>query len=244
MTNMKEAAIEAAKLTDVKAAVLADLIADINRECSSLCAKNSTSLFKLSKATNLANFSAVSQEQELCQDTPIFLTLLKAAAVNQDQLQKNKLKTEEVLVHGITTAAGILLYCRSQQMNTIQMMTALQLQHGGASQTAMERLHKRFLCVSPNLVTSLQDQFAINFDQEVRVWEAELLKERSVEAEYVSVIGTADHDEAVKRLEAFNKLRHPGYALVGDNVDLRVRMLQIIYFLYLCSKSYLLYTGL
>ena len=222
MGDKNRAISEVLNLPDVKAAATRLVAEDVQRECANLCSESESSLFRLSTPDELSEFSASDQEQELNRRAPTFLTFLNAAGKNLDQLQKNKLKTDSVVQHGIMSAAGVLLYCRSQNMNSNQMMTALALHQGGASQKTFERLHKRFLCVSYCNMTTLQDNFAADFDKEVIEWAEQMLQDRELQEELKALLQTADAAEAQKRIDEFNKKRHPGYIVLGDNVDIRV----------------------
>ena len=211
------------QLPDVRAAMMKETVRDIQRECAALCRKDSTSLFKLKSPKDIKCFSAVEQEKELVKDAPTFLTMLNAAANNSKQLQQNKLKTAESVVHGTMSAAGVLLNCRSMHMNALQTLTALTLHEGGANNKTFDRLQRRFMSIGHKSLISLQDQLCEGFDSEVRKWQEDVVKESAAEAELVDILQKSpDNDEAESRLEKLTKTRHPGYMLVGDNVDVKV----------------------
>lgn len=213
---------EVASISHVQAVVEDTIAKEIRRECEQLCSKESTSLFKMSSADDLLRFSANDQDDELKSKAPKFRSFLMAAACNTRQLPKNKLKTPETITHGTMAAAGVLLNCRSQLMNSHQMMTALQLHQGGATQKTFDRLQKRFLCVNHQLMYNVQDQFAEGFDDEVREWQTRIVQDKIKEEELKTLLNTADHDEAKRRLDELNETRQDSYTPIGDNVDIRV----------------------
>ena len=105
------------------------------------------------------------------------------------------------------SAAGVLLNCRNQKLSAVQTMSALQIKRSGAGSKAFERLNHRFLSVSYKTCLSVQNQLGVDFDSQVLEWK------NQVESEY--------KDEAMSGSRTARK--HPGYRLVGDNVDIIIK---------------------
>ncbi len=93
------------------------LVNTVVKEVTNLCSPNNPSLFRGANLKDLRKFSYAEQHQELQDKSPLLSAVLHAAAESQG-LQRNVRKTRETLIPGITTAAGIILNCRSQTMNT------------------------------------------------------------------------------------------------------------------------------
>ena len=157
--NDQTSTVAAAFSPGVKAKVLEEIVKDVQRECKQMCAKDSNSIFKKSTPEDLSNWSYDEQEHELLVCAPILITILNAAGKNEQNLLMNKKKTEDVVRKGIVEAAAVLLYCRSQDMNAHQTLTALQLHAGLATQMTFDRLHKRFLCMEHHMISRLQDRY-------------------------------------------------------------------------------------
>ena len=173
----------------------------INAECTAIIS-NHQSLFKRTDEGALQNFSVSQQEEELKSDAPYFFNSIQAAAVDKTALEKATVKSYETILPGIMTGVGTLLFCRSSQANAHAMLTALTLKRGGANSATFTRLNQRGLSVSYDTIIRTQDKLAESHDAKVLEWA------RTVAEEHAN--GTDP------------KERHPGYQLVGDNVDIRV----------------------
>lgn len=103
------------------------------------------------------------------------------------------------------SAAGVLLNCRNQKLSAIQIMSALQIKRSGAGSKAFARLNHRFLSVSYKTCLNWQNQLGANFDSQVLDWKNQVESECKEEA----TSGTPRN--------------HPGYRLVGDNVDIMIK---------------------
>ena len=221
------------EISDVKEHAVSTVAKDVKRECASLCKTNTNSLFKQSSAESLANWSYENQELELNVTSPTFLTILQAAGTPKG-VEKNKKKTHEVVRAGLMTAAGVILHTRNKFMNAHQMLTALILKQGGAGEKAFRRLSSRFLCVGLNTADRALDEMCVDYDLPVRNWAIELINDREEEGRIQQQLTTAVEkndkktaEEVRKKLNEHNEKRHPGFQLVGDNVDMRINVRQM-----------------
>ena len=181
------------------------LVQSVTKEVNSLCDHNDPSLFRGSTLPDLKKFSYDKQNQELQVKSPIFSAVLHAAAESSD-LRRNKQKTPAMLIPGITTAAGILLNCRSKYMNAHQVLTSLTLKQSSAKRNAFNHLHSRFVCSSYKTVMQRQIDFGTDFDKDVIKW---------AEGKQVA--------ECTESLEEHGEQSHRtdnGYQLIMDNVDI------------------------
>ncbi|XP_033638557.1 uncharacterized protein LOC117299208 [Asterias rubens] len=128
------------------------------------------------------------------------------------ELRRNKQKTHAVLLPGITTAAAILLNCRSKYINAHQVLTALTLKQSSAKRSAFKHLSSRFVCSSYQTVMQRQvdfgADFGADFDEDVLKWANETSQAEALERE------VKEHgDEPPQRTDN-------GYQLIMDNADI------------------------
>ena len=132
------------------------------------------------------------------------------------------------------SAAGTLLLCRNKDMTAHATITGLQLKSGGATKFTHKRFHARSLSVSYTTTLQKQESLGIGFDEDVRRWKKEMeedferRKECQVHVEMLEhKIAEGSHEfsdvlqwrklkEESRNLE---ESRHPGFMLVGDNID-------------------------
>ena len=224
---------KALEISDVKEHAVSVVANDVRRECANLCKTSTNSLFRRSSAESLANWSYEQQELELNVTSPTFLTILQAAGTPKG-VEKNINKTHEVVRAGLMSGAGVILNTRTRFMNAHQMQTALILKQSGAGEKAFRRLSSRFLCVCLNTVDRALDQMCIDYDLPVRNWATELINDRKEEERIQKQLTTAEEqndnktaEEVRKKLNEHNEKRHPGFQLVGDNVDMRINVRQM-----------------
>ena len=178
------------------------------------------------------------QEDELRKRAPYFLRSLKAAAINPRSIEgTNKYKDYAAIVPGIMSAAGTLLQCRNKHMAAHATITGLQLKSGGATKQTHNRLHARSMSVSYTTVLEKQVMLGVGFDKEVRRWkeemEADTSKIRNLKEQISSledIVNKEEHDfrqflelkNLKAQLETATLEQHPGFQLVGDNIDFSV----------------------
>lgn len=95
-------------------------------------------------------------------------------------------------------------------MNAHQTMTGMILKRGAAGKAVFKRLHARLLCVSYGTILRKQVEYGTDHDKPVKDWKLQIeneAKETHLQTEQQS-----------KQVE-----QHPGYKLVGDNVDLLIK---------------------
>ncbi|XP_072037402.1 uncharacterized protein [Amphiura filiformis] len=222
----------------------------VEEEGKRICKKPSkddgqVSAFRDNTPAALNRFNYSNQKSEMERNCPVLLTILEAAAMNKTQLKKNKAKTEESLVPGIMTAASILFNCRSQEMNAHQTLTGLQLKRAGADKKCFERMNVKKLSVVHSVVKKIQFEYGRNHDQAVHEWKKQMKEDKQremcitswlqdLEEQTASAVGNFQRQIASKalsvrapalkqQLDDHNSTRHPGFRLVGDNVDLKVK---------------------
>lgn len=157
--------------------------------------------------------------------------------MNEKALKRDKHKSKRTILPGILAAAGTLLYCRNQRMNSHQTLTGLQLKNGGVTKQAIKRLNDRFLCISYKSILRQQTSIGKDFDAPVKMWSKQMEEDKQVEEDMKSRIqqmktlkAEEDMNEEEMKLvqEAETSLgkhrmdMHPGFKIVLDNVDLRI----------------------
>ncbi len=215
----------------VKSVATQMVMNDVKRECIGLCSTKAGSLFSNTSADSLANWSPSAQEQELHTKAPTFLTFLECAGT-PTKVASNTKKNPDVIRNGLMAAAGVLLKTRNKNMNSYQTMISLALKQGGAGEKTFRRLHSMSICDSYQVISSKLDEFSIGYDEPLKRWQQEMVadaeKERALLDKLANLKGEiASHDELVRcerELEVHNQCRHPGYQIVGDNVDMRIRV--------------------
>lgn len=163
---------------------------------------------------SLQNWSHTEQEEELKRHAPVLYQVLKAATFNP-RAEKRK-STNSTTNSGVVTAAGILLYSRNQFMNAHQTMTGMILKRGAAQKVVFKRLHARSMCVSYGTVLKKQVEYGTKHDTPVYEWKQQV-EEETKRKKQLSALGDS------KELKQLEKDQHPGFKLVGDNVDLRLK---------------------
>lgn len=108
------------------------------------------------------------------------------------------------------SAAAILFYSRNMFMNAHQTMTGMILKRGAAAKSVFARLYARSLCVSYKTILRKQVEFGNGHDKPVLDWKCQ------IEAE--TKRRTLPTTQPVEQTD-----QHPGYKLVGDNVDIFIK---------------------
>ncbi|XP_071796288.1 uncharacterized protein [Asterias amurensis] len=175
----------------------------LKEECELICAPATKSCFRNSTLQGLTSFNFNKQLDELKLHAPTFLQVLQISATSK-YMQKNKLRTIESLTPNIMTAASIIFNCRSQDMNSHQLVNGFTLLEGGCSKQVFQRLHTRGVSSAYQTVLSKQAIFGNGFDNKVKEWAS-----------------TAADESAVDTSEVDSPLS--SYQIVMDNVDIRVR---------------------
>ena len=209
---------------------------DVKRECIGLCSSNKQSLFGNTSAESLAKWSPSEQEQELHIKAPIFLTFLESAGTPRS-ITRNKTKKMETVRNGILAAAAVILKTRNKNMNAYQTMISFALKQGGAGEKTFRRLHALGMCDSYQVLSHKLDQYSVGYDEPLQRWQEEMLcdaeQEREILKNLADLTGQiADGGDLLvleplkhkldSKLAEFQVTRHPGYQVVGDNVDMRI----------------------
>jgi len=160
-------------------------------------AKTEPSLFRQSDMCALIGWSYSAQEKELKEKAPILLSILKAAAIN-----KKSKKSYADILPGIMTAAGTLLYMRSNRINAHAMLAGLILKRGNADSMSFARLHAKGVCTAYNTVIRKQEQMGKDHDKPVLDWGLQVASETAANVP--------------------PETRHPGFIIVGDNIDFSI----------------------
>ncbi|XP_072039751.1 uncharacterized protein [Amphiura filiformis] len=228
-------------LPGVHSQAVAMVASDIKRECASIC--SGPSLFRDATGEKLTSWSTAAQADELNKRTPTFLTCLEAAGTPA-HLPKNKVKDADKIQNGLMTAAGVILKTRNNFMNSHQTMISLALRQGGAGEKTFRRLQSIGVCNSYRSTDNKLDELCIDYDLPVRNWQSEMVQDLKKERQIMSQIKNVEAemvegevedllllehilDGLKKDLENHNKSRHPGYQLVGDNVDMKIHVRQM-----------------
>ena len=107
-------------IESVKEAVLSLILQDISQECSNLCKKTPTSLFRKIPVDKMAEFSWEELIKELTFTAPTMLRVVSSIAVRiQNQV------TSPSHYPGICAAVAVMLKERNKEMCGIQSMLSL-----------------------------------------------------------------------------------------------------------------------
>lgn len=118
----------------------------------------------------------------------------------------------ESILPGLMSAPGVLLNCRSQRVIALQIITSLQMKRSGAGSKAFQRLYSRFLATSYKTCLRYQQKLGEGFDK--AVLEGKEQQRKTLQTETQSGTNTTPSEKLPS---------HPGYKLVGDNVDIMIR---------------------
>ena len=123
-------------------------------------------------------------------------------------------------------------------MSTI---SGLQLKRGGADKKAIERLNARKVSIGYQTVKKKQTEFGEKFDEQVHKWAVKMEGDKELEKQLKAQVKDIDEikegalgvmatavaskalDHAKSALDRHMAQRHPGYRIVGDNVDHKVK---------------------
>ena len=182
----------------------------------------------------LQSWSFKEQEKELKLRAPNFLKALQAAAIS-DSMVRAKTKSEETIRPAVMTSAGTLLQARNKNM--IAQATGLQLDVGNASKLTQMRLQSRCLSIASSTIKTKQVQLGVGFDEQVVQWKKQIESETTEISKLQqslhkveSVINdnmhtfsdTLNRNRLQEQLGQAKLNRHPGYKLVGDNIDFSI----------------------
>ena len=159
-------------MKEAKDYITASFIQSVVEEADNLCDPDNHSLFRESTIEDLNKFNFTQQDLELQLKAPLLASTLHAVAENTN-IKRNVKKTKKTLIPGVTTAAGILLNCRSQTMNAHQVLTSLVLKKSGAKLSAFQHLQNRNISTNYKTVMRRQLDFGVDFDKDVKQWAKE-----------------------------------------------------------------------
>lgn len=143
---------------------------------------------------------------------------LRAVCVNKRSVSRQVKKVQRAGI-GVVTAASVLLNCRNKFMCAHQTLTALTLKRSACGKRAFKRLNARFLSISYFAIIRKQIKFGQNHDQKVKEWAQTVKDDVKTLKDLDRKTGDRDRTEYEKVMHN----RHPGYRLVGDNVDLLIK---------------------
>ncbi|XP_072027736.1 LOW QUALITY PROTEIN: uncharacterized protein [Amphiura filiformis] len=192
----------------------------ITAECEDLCSTNNKSKFRLADTDSLKNWSFKDQENELQAKAPTFLRGLQAAAVNIPSLtinregRKRRKDYASTILPGIMSAAGTLLQCRNKDMIAHATITGLQLKSGGATKLTHMRLQARSLDVKDWKASVENDTLNLRkMNREIGELEAKINQGVHEFPDFLQ------RNKLLKEKQTLLSNMHPGYQLVGDNID-------------------------
>ena len=143
----------------------------IKKEAKKICSRKHNSYMRLS-IKELESFTWSSVENELQQQAPTLLSLLKAVSSS---------KPSRVDLRVVGMAAFVLLKGRNKDLSLLQGIVSAILYSGHCSKMvtfsvvlqAITRLNKLGLCLSHSKVTRIIRELGDNYDNDVCVWKRE-----------------------------------------------------------------------
>ncbi|XP_072181183.1 uncharacterized protein [Diadema setosum] len=187
----------------------------IQNEVTEMCRATTKSAFRGSSVDDMLSFDYKEQEQELKETAPTFFAALQTAAV-APRVERNIRKTKESLQPRVMIAAGVLLNCRSQNMNAHQALNALTLKEGAAKKSTFRRLNAKGISSSYDTTLRIQTECGKDYDVPLKQWAMEVHEDSEKERVFKTMCDTEKIDE-------LNATRTSSYQLVMDNVDMVVR---------------------
>lgn len=154
---------------------------EIRGEVKQLCGRSFVSNFHASNPSDLKSFSYGEQERELIQYCPILYKMVTAAAIKEQNIKRNKIKSLDTIKRSIMTGVSIILNARNNNLNIHQMYTSMILYRGGANKITFRRLAARGLCLCYFTTLKNQNKLAKNYDKKL------LQRKQKVEGDYKSI---------------------------------------------------------
>jgi hypothetical protein len=180
------------KLPAIKSAIYGHVARTVNQEISSYCKKDIKSVLrnkgKDDNTLDMFHFSHL--ERELAEHTPLFLSVVKAAAHNSTQTQ-NKRKSLDSVKPAVLTACAKVIAIHCEDMNILKQINSIILKKGGLKKTGFIRLAKTYDCMSYTFTNQIFDTFADSAHATINGWKEDV---------------ESDSND-------------PGYTIADDNVD-------------------------
>ena len=176
------------------------------------------------------NWSYKDQDAELMKRAPTFRKALVAAAARDPD------KIDDIRP-ALMTAAGTLLQTRNKDMVAHSTLTGLMLDMGNASKQTQARLQKRKVSIAPSTIKNKQIMLGVGFDSEVLEWKSKIEAERTelrrlvkdaaiiqqkIEQNNHTFQDRLQLKKIEQQLDDIRNNRHPGFKLIGDNIDFSI----------------------
>ena len=201
-------------------------IQDVQKEIIDITAKskNPNSILRSTSLADLKRFSWVKVHEELKQKTPRFLRFVQCAA----EMPTNRRKSDKVAASlpALLSSACKLLSVHDHQLSLMQHMNSIILSKGGCKKVAYTRMNAMNDCTSYKVTLDKMSQIAEEGLDEVKDWAKDCNEDNKKERLLMSDISAATPEEKgplVKTLQEHRQVMHPGYHIVGDNVDFVVK---------------------
>jgi hypothetical protein len=197
-------------------------LATIRKELNDL-KRGRPSLLRMKDDESLKTFSWKKLHDELAEITPTFLTFVKSVADGDE----NKLKRE---MPAILSAAATLINVNNREMSALHYIQSFILLKGGAKKSAFTRLNAMKSCMSYYSTMDKANEFAAQADVQHSKWKSIVWDDRIRELEIMNALDNFGEDSIETRSRLENELTtlrngmHPGYYIVGDNVDMRTHV--------------------
>jgi hypothetical protein len=205
----------------------------IKKELHDLCTTKSsdTSVLRLKDEASLKSFSWSKLNEELHTRTPTLLRVLES--IYEDD--KGKLKKE---LPAIISAACTLISVHNREMSALAYINSIILLKGGAKKSSFSRLNATKICMSYQSTLEKANEIADNADTQLEAWQKKVWDERQHELKLLEDIhqlegetepGSVTSSVLTKaalevELQCLRLQMHPGYYIVGDNVDMRTHV--------------------
>ena len=181
-------------------------IKTVKEEAKKLCSSKKRSFFRLTDAGCLPTFSYKKQEDELKVNAPLFLSLIKAVAVNPRAEKRNKFKTPETIVPSLMNSINTILMCRNRYMNRCAFINSLVLKRGKADKMCFGRFHSLNSCLDYKTVLLKQEELGKDFTAPVLSWSLRLNQEVCAVLEEIDVTSATPKKEIDMTLDDFADL--------------------------------------
>ena len=215
----------------MSAEVFKESCAVITGEIQNICSSLSPSILRKKSKPDLQNFSwdiVYSEFQKMC---PHFCQFLEAAMHNPSAVG-NKVKTHLQIRNAMCSAGCKLLSIFNDDMSALRHINSILLKKGGLKKSGFIRMCASYDTMSYMTANRIQESFGKDHDSDILSWKNQIAIETENEGNVLqklnSLHGQAQDAETKQtiisltaELEDLRKSMHPGYDLVGDNVDMK-----------------------
>jgi hypothetical protein len=221
------------KLSSIREAASKEYMNIIREELKVLCNKDTPSVLRKKEYKDLNSFTWINVLKEWESLAPNFVKFLFTCSENPSQLH-NKLKTRESIIPSVVSAGCKLLHIYNRDLSAFQDLQSISLLRGGGKNFLFKRQLAIGDCTSYQTTLDRASKFGDLWNVKLLDWKEQIEKQTSSEMEikreieHVQLLSKECDPASIlylgklkDRLTDLQRYVHPGFSVVGDNVDLR-----------------------